>query len=320
MGQVGNGGFPGQPGATGATGATGPVGPSGAAGVTGVTGVAGQTGSAGATGATGATGAAGVAGLAGIGFGGQSMTSLTLSQGMIGVNQSFTTQSLLGYIAGQRVRAASAVNQGASYLEGVVASYSGTTLVITPDTVAGTNTVANWCFGESGLVGTPGAAGAAGATGADRCHGAGRFNRLDRYGRADRPHGRQCSRRGRGHRACGRDRPRGASGPTGPGVPYLNTNVSYYVATTGNDSTGDGSSSNPWATIGKALTVVNGFYISPNGSVTIYLGNGTFTASAGYTVITPTATAFSLPAPTPTPRPSTERSPTSVRLRAASWR
>ena len=249
-----------------------------------MTGVAGQTGSAGATGATGATGAAGVAGLAGIGFGGQSMTSLTLSQGMIGVNQSFTTQSLLGYIAGQRVRAASAVNQGASYLEGVVASYSGTTLVITPDTVAGTNTVANWCFGESGLVGTPGAAGAAGATGATGATGPVGLIGLTGTAGPTGPTGGSAAGVVGATGPAGATGPSGASGPTGPGVPYLNTNVSYYVATTGNDSTGDGSSSNPWATIGKALTVVNGFYISPNGSVTIYLGNGTFTASAGYTV------------------------------------
>ena len=120
---------------------------------------------------TGATGATGVTGSTGSSFAATSATSLTLSQSMLGVNQTFSTQNLLAYAAGQRARAASALNQGASYLEGPVVSYSGTSLVINPDTVVGTNTVNNWAIGlaaslgSMGLTGVTGPSGAAGATG-----------------------------------------------------------------------------------------------------------------------------------------------------------
>ena len=38
--------------------------------------------------------------------------------------------------------------------------------------------------------------------------------------------------------------------------PYLTQDLTLYVATTGNDTTGDGSSGNPYATWGKALSVI----------------------------------------------------------------
>ena len=53
----------------------------------------------------------------------------------------------------------------------VLVSYSGTSLVINPDTVVGTNTVNNWAIGlaaslgSMGLIGATGPSGAAGATG-----------------------------------------------------------------------------------------------------------------------------------------------------------
>lgn len=55
-------------------------------------------------------------------------------------SKAFTVASGLGYVAGQRVRAVS----GANYMEGVIASYSTTTLTVTVDAIAGSGTVGNW--------------------------------------------------------------------------------------------------------------------------------------------------------------------------------
>ncbi len=68
-----------------------------------------------------------------------SVTSLAIATG----SKVFTTQSSLAWQVGERVRAssdASAVN----YMEGVVASYSGTTLTVTVDTIGGSSTYADW--------------------------------------------------------------------------------------------------------------------------------------------------------------------------------
>jgi len=40
------------------------------------------------------------------------------------------------------------------------------------------------------------------------------------------------------------------------GAPYLTQDLNLYVATTGNDTTGDGSSGNPYASITKALSII----------------------------------------------------------------
>ena len=108
--------------------------------------------------------------------------------------------------------------------------------------------------------------------------------------------------------------PSGAAGATGPpalpdlAARYINTPASYYIATAANGSTGNGSSGSPWLTLSYALSVLNGYTITPHGSVTLYLGNGDFTTVASNTLpIIPMATGFSLPAPTSTRRPSTER-------------
>jgi hypothetical protein len=58
-------------------------------------------------------------------------------------------------------------------MEGLVTSYSGTTLVINVDTISGSGTVATWSFNVAGNVGAAGAAGATGATGATGSTGGG---------------------------------------------------------------------------------------------------------------------------------------------------
>lgn len=59
-------------------------------------------------------------------------------------SKAFTVVSGLGYVAGMRVRAVSATGGGANFMEGVVASYSTTTLTVTVDAVGGTGTLADW--------------------------------------------------------------------------------------------------------------------------------------------------------------------------------
>jgi hypothetical protein len=105
-------------------------------------------------GATGPTGAAGPGYLA------TSTTSLATAGS---ASKSFTTQSGLAYSVGARIRATS-VGTG-EYMEGLVTSYSGTTLVATMDTNSGTGTHADWNINLAGNVGATGAQGPTGPTG-----------------------------------------------------------------------------------------------------------------------------------------------------------
>jgi YidC/Oxa1 family membrane protein insertase len=68
-----------------------------------------------------------------------SKTSLSIGTGM----KTFTTQSGLAYAAGARVRAG-ANGAPSDYMEGVVASYSGASLVVNVDAVAGSGTYDAW--------------------------------------------------------------------------------------------------------------------------------------------------------------------------------
>lgn len=55
------------------------------------------------------------------------------------------------------------------------------------------------------------------------------------------------------------------------------TNTTIYVATTGNDTTGDGSSGAPFASIAQALYAIRNKLIAAGVTVTIQLANGTYT-------------------------------------------
>lgn len=57
----------------------------------------------------------------------------------------------------------------------------------------------------------------------------------------------------------------------------ISSDLTLYVATTGNDTTGDGSSGSPWATPQKALDYLNGYWISPDATVTTQCADGTYT-------------------------------------------
>ena len=61
-------------------------------------------------------------------------------------SKQFATQAGLGYAVGDRVR----VSAASAYMEGLVTSYSGTTLVVNVDRVVGAGTLASWNIGVAG--------------------------------------------------------------------------------------------------------------------------------------------------------------------------
>jgi hypothetical protein len=112
-----------------------------------------------------------------------STTSLAIATGA----QTFVTQSGLAYTAGARARAASAANS-ANYMEGIVASYSASTLVLTVDTIGGSGTHADWNINIAGNQGSVGPVGPTGPQGIQGIQG-----------------------------PTGSPGPQGPAGPTGPG-------------------------------------------------------------------------------------------------------
>ncbi|MEP6715562.1 MAG: hypothetical protein ABJC09_08295 [Terriglobia bacterium] len=93
----------------------------------------------------GPAGPAGPPGTAGSGYAATSTTSLTIGAG----TAAFTTQSGLAYSAGARARASSAANS-ANYMEGLVTSYSGTSLAINVDAIGGFGTKNDWNINIAG--------------------------------------------------------------------------------------------------------------------------------------------------------------------------
>lgn len=77
-----------------------------------------------------------------------STTSLTIGTG----SKSFTTQASRGYTVGQRLRASSSASTS-NYMEGVVTSYSSTTLVLNVDRTGGSGTIASWNINITGDAG-----------------------------------------------------------------------------------------------------------------------------------------------------------------------
>lgn len=118
-------------------------------------GGAGPTGPAGSTGATGSTGSTGAAGA---GYGGTSTSALAAGSGL----KTFTTQAGLAYLVGVPIRATSA-GTPTIFMQGVVNSYSGTTLVIDVSEVGGVGTRADWNLSLIGIDGTAGTNGTNGA-------------------------------------------------------------------------------------------------------------------------------------------------------------
>lgn len=166
-------------GATGSMGATGPTGPANSLSVGSVTtGAVGSSASAaitgtapaqqvsftipvGATGATGSTGPQGSTGPTGANYTTTSATSNTVGTG----DKTFTVAASLPYVPGLRVRAVSAAD-ATKFMDGVVKTYSTTSLVITvTDIGTGTGAATDWDIGITGIPGATGPTGATGLTG-----------------------------------------------------------------------------------------------------------------------------------------------------------
>ena len=81
-----------------------------------------------------------------------STTSLAIATG----SKTFTTQSGKPYLVGTRLRASSEADP-ADYMEGLVTSYSGTTLIILMDNIGGSGTDADWNINVAGDKGATGA-------------------------------------------------------------------------------------------------------------------------------------------------------------------
>lgn len=96
----------------------------------------------------------GLTGATGPGYAATSTSSQTVGNSG---TKTFTTQAGLAYQAGSRVRAADASSPSANWMEGVVSSYSSTTLVFTADKSLGSGTLANWTLNVAGQPGADGA-------------------------------------------------------------------------------------------------------------------------------------------------------------------
>lgn len=93
---------------------------------------------------------------------GTSTTSLAIGTG----SKTFTiVESARGWAAGARVRASSDANPTVNWMEGVVTSYSGNTLIVTMDVIGGSGTKTDWTINLAGARGATGAQGQTGPTG-----------------------------------------------------------------------------------------------------------------------------------------------------------
>lgn len=101
-------------------------------------------------GADGADGTNGTDGADGPGYYATSTSSVAIGTG----SKTFTTQAALAYSANARVRVA---YDASNYMEGVVTSYSGTSLAVNVDRVVGSGTYASWTINLAGDVGASGA-------------------------------------------------------------------------------------------------------------------------------------------------------------------
>jgi hypothetical protein len=129
-------------------GPAGPAGPIGPVGPPGPQGPSGPAGAQGIQGPPGAQGAQGLQGPIGPGYAATSATPLTVATG----SQTFVTQAGLAYTIGVRARSSSNANSN-NYMEGLVSSYSGTSLTINIDLANGSGSHSDWNINLSGSVG-----------------------------------------------------------------------------------------------------------------------------------------------------------------------
>jgi hypothetical protein len=134
---------------------TAATGASGAASITGnspnqvlnLTIPRGDQGIQGIQGIQGLQGTQGMQGPAGASYTGTSATSQTISSTG---SRTITTQAGLAYTVGSRIRIASAANPTTRYIEGVVTSYSGTSLAFAADYSVGSGSATDWNLSVTG--------------------------------------------------------------------------------------------------------------------------------------------------------------------------
>ncbi|MEI8205161.1 MAG: tail fiber domain-containing protein, partial [Bacteroidota bacterium] len=93
-----------------------------------------------------------------------STTSITIGTG----SKTFATLAGLAYSSYSRVRIS---NSSSNFMEGLITSYTGTSLVVNVDYVSGSGTFASWNISIAGIVGTNGTTGASGTTGTTGAQG-----------------------------------------------------------------------------------------------------------------------------------------------------
>lgn len=75
--------------------------------------------------------------------------------------------------------------------------------------------------------------------------------------------------------------------PTGSSSSAITTDTTFYIATTGDDTTGDGTAGTPWATPNKAFTYLKDYTIYPGVLVTISVAAGVYTLASVINVVHP---------------------------------
>jgi hypothetical protein len=71
----------------------------------------------------------------------------------------------------------------------------------------------------------------------------------------------------------------------------ISTNTTYYIATAANggSNSNSGSSGSPWLTLDHAISYLQGYWIAPSATVTITIGNGTYSLSGTVAISHPCA-------------------------------
>lgn len=159
---------------------------------------------------------------------GTSTTSLAIGTG----SRTFTiVESARGWAKGARVRASSDANPTVNWMEGVITSYSGSTLIVTMDVIGGSGTKTDWTINLAGSRGATGATGPTGPTGPTGATGP------QGDTGAQGPTGPTGPQGPTG--ATGPQGDTGPQGPTGPTGPQGPTGATGEVTVSGTPTTGN---------------------------------------------------------------------------------
>jgi hypothetical protein len=240
-------------------------------------GTSGTSSTSGTSGSSSTSGTSGSSGTSGYGTSGYSGTSGT--SGMSGTSGTSGTSGSSGVsgTSGSSGDVNTVLLTQAEYA--ALETYADDTVYIITDA---TLTATSGSSGISGTSGTSGSSGVSGTSGSSGSSGIGEIIRLtqseyDALGSYNEDTIYLIT----DHDANGTSGTSGSSGTSGLDQPnWILTDTSFYVDTTGNDTTGDGSLGNPWATVRNAISYLNGFRL--NAIVTINVAAGHYTESSLY--------------------------------------